>query len=137
MKLLRRTESLLLSPAYANFAGNLSAAHSGGVTTGTSDRSQAPPGTFREKDGDYLDSLLIAALRAAEKLLGLSWDDKEGQHVAAKRKPFDQKDWENTILEKYEGQPAKIAAAEEDVPEHTIRDLRKKHGRDTRGKVVD
>lgn len=103
----------------------------GDHTTG-GEHASAPRGAFKRKDEDYIEELLTEAVQSVERLLGRVWDGT--RHNAKRHRPYDQQEWEQMILTKYEGVRNRMVAAEESVAYYVIRDLRKRHGKDGYGR---
>lgn len=101
--------------------------------TSGGERDNAPRGSFKRKDEEYIEELLTDAVRSVESLLGRAWDGR--RHNAKRRRPYDQQEWEKMILTKYEGVRNRMVAAEEAVEYYVIRDLRKRNGLDGYGRA--
>lgn len=129
--LLPRLQSLSILVA---LSGGAKAANLHEKTTGSPDKPSGPPGAWLKSDRDRVTEILTSALVASERLLGVSW--RNGRHEARRPEPFDERDWQIKILSRYEGNSAGTVAAEEEVEEYSIRNLRTRHGFDRQGKRV-
>ena len=129
MSLLKRFTSLAVA---TSLSGGAKATSFTAKTTGTPERTDGPPGAWQQTDMDRVTEIITGALRAAESLLGLSWNGN--RHVARKIKPFDEREWQIHVLSTHEGKTSGLAAAEEDCQEWDIRNLRKRHGFDSKGR---
>jgi hypothetical protein len=120
MNLKERLNSLLIEAAMSPATP---AAVLGDQTSG-GDRDNTPRGAFQKLDNDRVEEILTRAMEHAEKVLGRVWDGT--RHVARKHKTMDERDWQIHVLKTYQGVRHGLAAAEEDVERHVIRDLRKR-----------
>lgn len=133
MSLLRRVEELFMLEALGSGAHAVAFKDK---TTGSSERSCGPAGGWRVQDREMIEEYFLAALASSERLLGVRWN---GECYEAKRhKAFDEREWHIHLLAhpSYIGKPSTYVAAAEDCEEWTIRNLRRAHGFDSKGKRV-
>lgn len=129
-QILRRIESLFMAETLSSGAA---AAGFSDKTTGSHERSHGPSGGWNIGDQQRIKELFLEALVASERLMGVTW--KDDRYVARKNKPFDERKWHIHILSNpdYVGMVSSEVAAEESCQEWDIRNLRRRHGRDSKG----
>lgn len=127
MSIKKRIDSILVELA---MSPSTPAASLEDHTTG-GERDNTPRGAFQKLDNDRIEEILLGAVVAVERLSGRVWDGT--RHVARKHQPYDEKHWQLHVLKTYQGVRHGLAAQEENVERHVIRDLRKRCGLDNLG----